>query len=349
MKKRDNLYKYYQTLTKQKDDSVNFIIDSTLNKTQSMFHYENLPVTIPVGELEYLLQTNGTAFVTEVDGKLFALRGTPGGDLDAYERPTKYTVANVALNLNKIFDINTDGVLMRNDFLCGGLLPVIGRYAVLLTDVNISLNTCAVLTRLTMLISASDDKTKQSADAFLQKILDGDFSVIAENAFLKGVTLQNINTANTSQITQLIELTQYYKANLLSEIGLNSNFNMKRERLNETEILLNSDELLPFVENMLTQRKQAVQAINEKYGTDIKVDLKSSWKTEHEVNDKANVIQETETATETEEQKQETETEETEETEEQKQETETEETEETEEQKQETETEEQKKEKEDVI
>ena len=319
MKKRDNLYKYYQTLIKQKDNSVSFIIDSTLNKTQSMFHYENLPVTIPVGDLEYLLQTNGTAFVTEVDGKLFALRGTLGGDLDAYEKPTKYTVANVALNLNRIFDISTDGVLMQNDFLCSGLLPVIGKYAVLLTDANISLNTCAVLTRLTMLISASDDKTKQSADAFLQKILDGDFSVIAENAFLKGVTLQNINTANTSQITQLIELTQYYKSNLLSEIGLNSNFNMKRERLNETEILLNSDELLPFVENMLTQRKQAVQAINEKYGTKITVDLKSAWKTEHETNDKANVSQETETATETETENVSQETKETE-TEEQEQE-----------------------------
>ena len=38
-----------------------------------------------------------------------------------------------------------------------------------------------------MLISASDDKTKQSADLFLQKILDGEFSIIGENAFFKGV------------------------------------------------------------------------------------------------------------------------------------------------------------------
>ena len=57
---------------------------------------------------------------------------------------------------------------------------------------------------------------------------------------------------------------------------------MKRERLNETEIALNVDEILPFAENMYTCRVDAVKAINEKYGTNIEVDFNSAWKTEHE-------------------------------------------------------------------
>ena len=284
-KRKDITYKRFQSYVKDKDTAVNHYIDNYLTKTQSMFVYENLPVTIPQSELEHLLQTTGNCFVAEVDGKLYALSGSTGGLLDAYNRPTQYIVANPALNLNKTYEIGKDGVLVKNDYYMNGLLPLIGKFAVLLTDSNISLNTAIILSRITMLISASDDKTKQSADTFMQKILDGDFSVIGESAFFDGVKLQTIPTGSSSQLMQLMEIIQYYKANLLNELGLNANFNMKRERLNRSEVSMNIDVLLPFVDNMLYERQQAVEAINEMFGTEITVDLHSSWKTTHEQND----------------------------------------------------------------
>lgn len=284
-KKKDITYKRFQAYVKDKDTAVNYYIDNFLTKTQSMFVYTNLPVTIPQGELEHLLQTNGNCFVAEVDGNLYALYGGTGGEPDAYNRPTQYIVANPALNLNKVYTIGKDGILFKNDFNMNGLLPLIGKFAVLLTDSNITLNTATILSRITMLISASDDKTKQSADLFMQKILDGDFSVIGESAFFNGVKLQNAPTGNSQQLMQLVEVIQYYKANLLNELGLQANFNMKRERLNRNEVALNIDSLLPFVDNMLYERQQAVEAINAMFGTEITVDLSSSWKTTHEQND----------------------------------------------------------------
>lgn len=291
---KDNSYSFYQALTKDKNKSVNYYIDSTLNKTQSMFYYTGLPDTIPPCELENLLQVYGFAFVTEVDGNLYAFNGGLGGEPNVYYKPTKITVANPALNLSKEYDIEGEGVLFKNDYLCRGLMPIIGKSAVLLTDCNISLNTAAIFSRLTMLISASDDKTKQSADLFIEKLLNGDFSIIAENAFLSGIKLQS-NSIQHRPLTDLIELMQYYKSNLLAEIGLNSNYNMKRERLTEGETLMNVDDLLPFVENMLTERKNAVEKLNQKYGLNVTVDLKSAWKTEKENNDKNTENVETET------------------------------------------------------
>lgn len=284
-KRKDITYKRFQSYIKDKDTAVNHYIDNYLTKTQSMFVYENLPVTIPQGELEHLLQTNGNCFVAMVDGNLYALYGSTGGDPDVYNRPTQYIVANPALKLNKVYEIGKDGVLFKNDYYMNGLLPLIGKFAVLLTDSNITLNTATILSRITMLISASDDKTKQSADAFMQKILDGDFSVIGESAFFNGVKLQNTQASNSQQLTQFVEVIQYYKANLLNELGLNANYNMKRERLNRNEVSMNIDVLLPFVDNMLYERQQAVEAINTMFGTEITVDLSSSWKTTHEQND----------------------------------------------------------------
>lgn len=277
MKRKDNIYKLYQAQIRDKDTAVTEFIANTLAKTQSMFEYEGLPESIPQKELERLLQTTGNVFVTKVDGVLYALTGGKGGEPDVYGRATVYTVANHALKLSKTYDIQKDGVLIENDSNGESLLPLIGRYAVLHTDGLISLNTASILTRITMLISASDDKTKQSADEFLRKIQDGEFSIIGENAFFKGVNMQTAPTTNSVYITQLIELIQYYKASMYNELGLNANYNMKRERLNLGEVSMNFDVLLPYVDNMLRERQNAVEKINAMFDTEISVKLSSSW------------------------------------------------------------------------
>lgn len=282
MKRKENIYQRFQSYVKNKDTAVMAFIENTLAKTQAMFVYEGLPDTVPAEELERLLQTEGNAFFAKVGGDVYALSGAAGGEPDPYNRPTIYTVANPALKLNKSYKIGVDGVFIKNDTNGNSLLPIIGKFAVLYTDGIISLNTASILTRITMLISASDDKTKQSADEFLKKILDGDFSVIGENAFFKGVNMQTAATSNTQYITQLVELVQYYKANMLNELGLNANYNMKRERLNTGEVAMNVDVLLPYVDNMLHERQKALKQVNEMFGTEITVRFGSSWYLEHE-------------------------------------------------------------------
>lgn len=284
MAKKDNLYLKYQEQIKNKDKSVNGYIRKMLAITQAMFVYKGLPETLPQINLENLLQTNGNVFVTKVGNDLYAFTGGLGGVPNAYNEATEYIVANPYLNINKSYKIDAEGVLIKNDSGANSLLPIFGKYGVLCSDTLLSLNTCSVLSRITMLISASDDKTKQSADDFITKILQGDFSVIGENAFFKGVNLQSISTQSANQITQLIELLQYFKASAFNEIGLNANYNLKRERLNTSEVQMNVDALNPYVDNMLQERKKAVEKINAMYGTAISVDLASSWAIRKEEN-----------------------------------------------------------------
>lgn len=329
MKKKDITYLFFQSQIKDKDTSVNSYIDRGLAMCQSMFVWDGLPESIPQKEIERLLQTNGNCFVTQVDGTLYALQGAKGGEPDVYDRPTVYTVANVALQLNKNYDIAKDGVLIENDSNGNSLLPLLGKYAVLMTDAQISLNTASILSRITMLISASDDKTKASAELFLQKILNGDFSIIGESAFLKGVQMQTAPTSNTNYINQLIELVQYYRASMCNDLGLNANYNMKRERLNLGETSMNIDLLLPYVDDMLRERQQAVKAINEMYGTEITVELNSSWALNREsyVSELENAKDTHDHPTEQEQEETEPEPQEQEETEQEQTETETEPTE----------------------
>lgn len=284
MAKKDNLYIKYQEQIKNKDKSVNGYIRKMLAITQAMFVYKGLPETLPQNNLENLLQTNGNVFVTKVGNDLYAFTGGLGGVPNAYNEATEYIVSNPYLNLNKSYKIDVEGVLIKNDSGANSLLPIFGKYGVLCSDTLLSLNTCSVLSRITMLISASDDKTKQSADDFVNKIMQGDFSVIGENAFFKGVNLQSISTQSANQITQLIELLQYFKASAFNEIGLNANYNLKRERLNTSEVQMNVDALNPYVDNMLQERKKAVEKINAMFGAEISVGLASSWAIRKEEN-----------------------------------------------------------------
>ena len=348
---KDNLYNLYQTEVKNKDTALNTFMQRVLCMTSKMFEYTGTPETMPPVELEKILQTTGNVGIAKVNGELYALQGSRGGECDAYYWGKDYVVANPWLKLDKTFRIDSDIVVINNTPFADSLLPIIGKYGVLCVDATITLNMTSILSRILMLISASDDKTKQSAESFLQKVLDGDFSVIGENAFFKGVNMQTPPTQSNQQITQLIELLQYYKASMFNDLGLNANYNMKRERLNTQEVSMNIDALMPFVDSMLNERIEGVKRVNEMFGTEITVTLGSSWKIEHE--NYLSLLKATEdghahTETEDVDPVNENETDETQETEET--ETETEETEETEtetEENEETEETEEKEEKED--
>ena len=62
------------------------------------------------------------------------------------------------------------------------------------------------------------------------------------------------------------------------ELGLNANYNMKRESISANESQLNKDALFPLIENMLNEQRAGWDAVNAKYGTDIHVELSSAWK-----------------------------------------------------------------------
>lgn len=261
---------------KAKAANTSQLNDYMLAKTLSMFEWENLPETIPAKELERLLQVNGFAFITEVEGSLYAFAGGLGGVGDVYGNPTEITINNSALKFNKTLNLKEDGVLICNDDLKIGLIPLFQKYNSMLVENDINMVLHGYATRMQRLISASDDRTKDSAESYIRKIIAGDVSVIAETALFDGV---KIHSAPQSQgnITQLTDFHQYIKASLYNEIGLSATFNMRRERLIAGEIKQSEDSLFPYVYNMMANRLLAVKAINDMFGTDIDVDFGSVW------------------------------------------------------------------------
>lgn len=247
-----------------------------LNRTQKIFEYKNLPDTIPKRMLEFLLQVNGFACVTKVKGELYAFRGGLGGEPDPYYRPTLCVVANPALKFDETLKIDKDCVILRNDSFLYGLLPLFTRYASAMVENDISFRMASINTRIQAILSAPDDATKDAAEKYLKDVADGKLGAIQVNAFLDGITATPMTTSIRT-FTDLIEYQQYLKASWYNEIGLNANYNMKREKLSTTESQMNNDALLPLVDDMLESRRVGLEKINAMFGTDISVEFASSW------------------------------------------------------------------------
>lgn len=265
-----------------------------LLRLMKMFKYENLPDSIPHEMLEYYLLMNGSCFITKVDSQLYAFVGGQGGEPDVYYRPTRYTVANPALDYTAFAKINGDaegnsdslqftvgheGVLVRNDHIWLGMAPLMSRYAAMLSENLLTIRTADIMLRVTAMISAPDDKTRIAGEMYIKKLEKGELSVIGESPVFDGIKLQSPPSNNGSYLTQFIELQQYLKGSFYNEIGLNANFNMKREAIGEGESSLNEDSLLPLCDDMLQCRKEDMEKVSELFELNppITVDFDSAW------------------------------------------------------------------------
>lgn len=252
-------------------------IKQFLRRTNQMFDYTGLPETIPKEFLELYLQCNGYAGITKHNGELYAFFGGLGGEPDAYYQPTKFVIANPALNLNKTCTINEDCVIIRNDVYFQGLLPILKRYATALVENDISMEMVSKNMRQVVFITAPTDNLQKAAQQVMEDIDAGVRSVSGDSQFLEGIKVFPMQTTHGSSITELIEYHQYLRGGLYNEIGLNANYNMKREKLNDGETALNQDSLLPLIDEMLAERMSGVERVNAMFGTNITVSLSETW------------------------------------------------------------------------
>ena len=284
-----------------KPNSVNLYISYMLDRTTQMFEYSNLPPTIPDYMLELYLQTFGYAAILEIDSTipistphstfspgLYALYGAIGGERDLYYRPKLFIPANprIPKTIQSTIIYSFDeiphsskpySVIIRNDTQMTGLLPLFSRYAHQLTENDISIRSAQINARAQIGIATSTDRDRESALKYLDDLEAGKLGILGESSFLEGISVSNISTQSANVIIQLIELQQYLKASWFNELGLNVNFNMKREYMSEEEIAVNTDILLPLIDDMYQCRVRAVDLINNIFGTSIEVRKSSAW------------------------------------------------------------------------
>ena len=254
------------------------IIMKMLSKTQRIFEYKNLPEELPAREIELITQTVGFTIWKKVDGKMYVFYGGLGGIPNEYYLPTQAIVVNPFLKYNKILEIDEECVVMWNDSMHMGICDLNERYASLIAECEVSLRIATVNTRIPAILNTNTDTDKDTALQYLKDIENGELAVLGTDNFVENIfKVQDYNNKSITHIKELIEEHQYLFAKWWNELGVNANYNMKREAINESEASMNEDALLPLLDDMLENRKIGIEKINKMFGLNIEVDFSSSW------------------------------------------------------------------------
>ena len=277
MKTNKKQAQMYQITNKR--ESLTDYANSIFNRTLSMFEYKNLPDTLPQAELEKQLQANGYAVIFKYNDQLYSsCASLTGQDKSPYNQPTQAIINIPALNFNQTLTINKDCVLIKNDDLQVGLLPSILKHGTLAIENEITMLLADYNARIQTLISAGTDQTIQDAQKYINQIVDGNLSIIGENAFYQDLKTHNPSQNSKETFQDLIAYAQFIKSDLYNELGLSSLNNMKKERLITSEVDSESDQIYPYVDNMLRNRKDGINMVNKLFNGKIQVDFGSTWK-----------------------------------------------------------------------
>lgn len=259
-----------------KESSLYDFYQQTLNKSLRMFTYTSLPV--PEIQFEKQLQQNGYTVVFKYQDKIYCNSGNlTGQDKSPYGEPTQAIITIPALNLSKTFDLETEAVLVKNDFLQVGLKPLFLSKGTQIIENRLTMYLKNILGRAPFTITANSDKSILSAQTFINKLVGGDLAVIAEDGFLKDVDVNSLNQTGQATMQDLINYQTYLYGQLYSEIGLPGLTNEKQERMISSEVESQQATIRPLVDNMLECREQGIKQMNKLFNGNTQVELDSVW------------------------------------------------------------------------
>lgn len=264
-----------------KDWIFRYHMISKLRKTLQMFEYEGLPDEIPKRILELFTQWRGFTVLHPFKDKFYVSRGTLGGKPNFNYMPSKAIVANPYLGCYKEFEIDKECVVIPNDSMYVGMLPLNNYFSSQETETDISMNILKINTRIMAILSAQDQDTADSLVDVMDALKEGKSAAAVDNDIMSGKGIQSnpMSVGNSSQtIIQLLEEKQYTRGGWWNEVGVQANYNMKRETITSSENILNVDSILPLADDMKEQREIAFEKAKKLFGLNIKVDFSSSWK-----------------------------------------------------------------------
>lgn len=261
-----------------------------IRQTVGAFEWEGLPEEVPPWVLELWLQVYGWAAMIKTEDGVHIVSAPVAwwnGQYTPYYQPAGVIVTNpYAVKWSGEYQYNDNAVLCRGDPLMQGMLPIIGTRAEMQVETDVSIICALQNLRIINLVKASTDKVKLAAENLFRRIRWGRQGIIqseTQKNLWSGATpapdieMLPLSGVPPSYMQQLIETCQYIRGSLYNELGLQANWNAKRETLNDSEINAGEDTLRPLIDSMLKCREIFCEDCRRVLGLDISVKLAGAW------------------------------------------------------------------------
>ena len=273
-------------------DNYNYFFNLLLNRIVNMFTIKgDIPDTVDEDFLKVNTLLHGYTPIFKHNDKLYCCNCSIGGEPNEYYYPTKAIISNPVIG-SKEFKIDEECTILWNStadklntnsfFINSKICPtyaLIDKTAALLAENISSLAIAQINTRLSVLVTAPTETIRKSAEIMLKRIYNGEpWVALTDNDLMNDIKVWNIDNQTKGVLTEIIETQQYLLAQFFHAIGINSNFNMKREKLITSEIEVNNDSLQINIKDMLETRQKCANKINKMFALNWHFDLSDEWK-----------------------------------------------------------------------
>lgn len=239
-----------------------------MTKLKSVLTIDGYPKNWNIDNMWDVILKNGYIPIVSTDLGTLALEGGFYGQ-NMYYMPTNVIVNNPVLgNINRV--IGEDGELLYINYEYNtfqGVMPLINRYAVLLANIDCSLNVSLMNSRVAHIFEAEsdaevktlqkmyDDVSKGNPAVFLKK---GTRSLPSSNENTSFLNVKNTYIGNDLLLTKKTIMNEF-----LTEIGINNANTDKRERLNSDEVNANNTEVRCTIMRYIDSLNECAKKINE--------------------------------------------------------------------------------------
>lgn len=241
----------------------------------SMFEWKNLPKTVDARYLELHLFETGCMvyFKDEVIGDL-CLDCIVNGRLDVYGNPLLRRAYSGYNNYQKLLTYN-NSVIIWNNYLHGNSILDVEMFARRLYNIDRIIDVNANAQKTPVLVVGNEKQRLTLLN--LYKEYDGNAPFIFGDKNLDINALKALNTNAPYVCDKLYQLKTQIWNEALTYLGI-SNINIqKKERLITDEVTRNQGGTIASRYSRLETRRQAVEKINEMFGTNIEVNYREDF------------------------------------------------------------------------
>ena len=241
----------------------------------SMFEWKNLPEGIDERFLEMVLFTDGHAVFFKDDelGDYLALQCLINGKLNVYRIPIKRRAFAVNGYQKQLTD--KDSVIIFNNMLHTNSWLDVKMFAKRLYNLDRIIDVNANAQKTPILIKGNEQQRLTLTN--LYKEYDGNAPVIFADKSLDMNALQVLSTQAPYVADKIYQLKTQIWNEALTYLGI-SNINIqKKERLITDEVTRNQGGTIASRYSRLESRRQAVEKINDMFGTNIEVNYREDF------------------------------------------------------------------------
>lgn len=249
--------------------TFNVFYNRLVDLAVSCIEYENLPDTIDPRFLELVLLSDGMAviFKDDIIDNLLALRTMVNGKLNVYDIPLQreaYASNGYRVRLNI-----DNSVLIYNNYLHLPSNLELAQYAQKLANLDQTIDININAQKTPLLITSAENERLSMKNLYMQ--YEGNMPVIFGSKQLNPDAIKVLNTQAPYVADKLYELKTNIWNEALTYLGIANISLNKKERLITDEVLRSQGGTIASRNSRLKARREAIEQVNEKFGTDIKV------------------------------------------------------------------------------